>query len=690
MILKRLQLRGIRSWEKGEIAFREGFTTIVGPKGVGKSSIITAIEFTLFGDEAFRDYNGLMREDAHSSDVVLEVEEQGKRLVISRGLSRVGDTISQNPERLKLEVNGTVHTLNKAGDLNRDVKELLRIDNELLEYTCLAKQEELKRLLSMDARSRKKIVDSLLGFDAFETAWNELGEVIRDKEGYFRRLREEAAKYDLESLSKSYGEILKQIDNLKQRNRKVEERCKFEEEKLELVTLELKAFDQDAKKYYQEKKEIEEKRKRLADGMAKAEGFRGRISSLKQSLEEMEGEKKRLEGQVEGLWSNLMKVGYNGKRELASLKKNVESLNETILEALNAIGIDEKTIENEQNKELALLDGGSCPYCGQPLSSHKAKKFRQERLNHLENLRQRIEKNRVSLESSKQLSKMYASHSDDLSQLLYRVERLESQAQSTRHQVKDVQKELDAIQAVNNVIENQIKTAEYSLPTYDDALHAEKREEWMKQTAKVNDIKMELQRTQTNLQNLGTSLTDLSNKIREGKGTREKAEQYGRIIEDLQRIRGGCRAVLPTLRALYLKSIEHNIQKTYNDLNPASLFTILVDEDYTPTISVGNHTRSYRDLSGGERTEIALAYRIGMGNAIYEARTGTPMNLLILDEPTESLGNEEEDKAIERLATMLSNLKKRQIIVITHDQTFTQFADNTIQIRNLGNRSSLA
>ncbi len=688
MILKRLRLKGIRSWEKGEIVFKEGFTTIVGSKGAGKSSIIAAVEFSLFGDEAFRDYGGLMREGVRSSDVLLEVEEQGKCLAITRGLSRVGEAVSQSSGRLKLEVDGAVHTLNKAGDLNRDVGELLRVDCELLEHTCLSKQEELKHLLNTDARSRKRIVDGLLGFDSFETAWGELGEVIRDKEGYVRRLREDAAKYDLEALSKSYEDSLMRTEELKKSSRGAEERCRLEEEKLELVTLELKAFDQDAKEYYREKKEIDEKRRQLADGVAKAEGLKGRIESLKQSLDDAESEEEQLECQAEELWTSLVKVGYAGKRELASLKESAESLSEAVVDMLNALSVDEKTIEDEQSREQALSGGEVCPYCGQPLASHRAEKFRQERLKHIENLQGRVGKNRAGLESSRQLSKMYASYCDDLGKLLYRVERLENQTRSIRTQMKDLQKELDAVQTVNSVVASRIETAEYSLPAYDEALHTEKREAWMKQTAKTNETKNELQQLQTSLQSLATSLTDLSDKLQEGREVRGKAEKYEKVVEELQRVRGGCRAVLPTLRNLYLKSVERNIQKTYRDLNPSASFAIKVDEDYTPAISVGTHTRSYRDLSGGERTEIALAYRIGLGNAIYEARTGAPMELLILDEPTESLGNEEEDRAIERLAAMLSNLKTRQIIVITHDPTFAQFADNTIQIRNLGNSST--
>ncbi len=66
------------------------------------------------------------------------------------------------------------------------------------------------------------------------------------------------------------------------------------------------------------------------------------------------------------------------------------------------------------------------------------------------------------------------------------------------------------------------------------------------------------------------------------------------------------------------------------------------------------------------------------------------MELIILDEPTENLGNEEEDPAIERLAQMPANLKVRQVIVITHDQTFARYAEHVIQVRNVDERSQIS
>jgi len=194
MIIKSLKVFGVRSWEKGQTTFQEGFTAIVGPKGAGKSSLIDALEFALFGRGAFQDYEHIMREGATNTLVEVAVEDSGKTFIIKRGLIRTSAGISQDPSNLSITVNGVIYTRNKVTDLDRDVKKLLRIDRDLLESTCLARQEELKSILNMRPQERKNVIDALLQLDAFEKARNELGKIVRGRREYLKAYKEMAAK----------------------------------------------------------------------------------------------------------------------------------------------------------------------------------------------------------------------------------------------------------------------------------------------------------------------------------------------------------------------------------------------------------------------------------------------------------------------------------------------------------------
>jgi DNA repair exonuclease SbcCD ATPase subunit len=62
-----------------------------------------------------------------------------------------------------------------------------------------------------------------------------------------------------------------------------------------------------------------------------------------------------------------------------------------------------------------------------------------------------------------------------------------------------------------------------------------------------------------------------------------------------------------------------------------------------------------------------------------QSRTGHGLYMLLLDEPTESLGR--EDGSIDRLAEAISRLKAiEQIIAVTHSEAFAEKAEHVIRL----------
>ena len=116
---------------------------------------------------------------------------------------------------------------------------------------------------------------------------------------------------------------------------------------------------------------------------------------------------------------------------------------------------------------------------------------------------------------------------------------------------------------------------------------------------------------------------------------------------------------------------------------------IEIDETYSPLVnSSEGHKREVSNLSGGERTLLAFAYRIGLGQLIMQAKTGHGLYMLLLDEPTESLGR--EDGSVERLAEAVSRLKAiEQIIAVTHNEAFAEKADHVIRIEKQNGASQV-
>ena len=86
----------------------------------------------------------------------------------------------------------------------------------------------------------------------------------------------------------------------------------------------------------------------------------------------------------------------------------------------------------------------------------------------------------------------------------------------------------------------------------------------------------------------------------------------------------------------------------------------------------------YSFLSGGERTAIALAYRLALNQTIGTVMTSIKTkNIIILDEPTEGFSEIQIDKMRE----ILIELKANQLILVSHEQKMDSFVDNIIKVK---------
>ncbi len=348
---------------------------------------------------------------------------------------------------------------------------------------------------------------------------------------------------------------------------------------------------------------------------------------------------------------------------------------------------DDRSLKDLVEKEKELAEAEDCPYCGQPLSTHKAEEFRKERQERIDSLNESINENKKLLKELKDRKESVDKVLEKIRDTVKAISDKNDAIKKLDEKEKELSKELQAVEEKLSDIERRLKELHEKLPPYDEDLHSRKRERRKSLADEVGQLATQLATLDERIENLDERVERLSNDLEEGKNAHEKYGRQRDILSNLKVMRNAYRDILPDLRNAYLRTIETYVQNTYNEIAPISHFIIKIDESYTPKLKLDGHWREYRDLSGGERTDVSLAYRIGLGNSIYEARTGLPLELLILDEPTESLGN--EDKSIERLARMLSRLKVRQVIAITHDQTFARFADNTIGIRKIGNKSEL-
>ncbi len=118
-------------------------------------------------------------------------------------------------------------------------------------------------------------------------------------------------------------------------------------------------------------------------------------------------------------------------------------------------------------------------------------------------------------------------------------------------------------------------------------------------------------------------------------------------------------------------------QQWFNLLIEDETLNIRLDDEFTPVIEQNGYETDIENLSGGERTAVALAYRLALNkvinNIIGEIKT---KDILMLDEPTDGFSSEQLDK----IRAVLEQLNIKQVIIVSHESKIESFVDNVIRI----------
>ncbi|MGB1585678.1 MAG: AAA family ATPase [Thermoplasmatota archaeon] len=172
MKIRRLLLVNYRRHRRLELELPDGVLAIVGANGSGKSSLLEAIGFALFGIQATRTPKALLRHsDAAPSDEVrveLDLELSGQALRVMRSFRGANLTAHAH-----LEVDGrplVAEGANSHSAVTQEIERLLGMDRTSFFTSIVAQQKELAKLTELKSQERKQLILRLLGIDAIDRA----------------------------------------------------------------------------------------------------------------------------------------------------------------------------------------------------------------------------------------------------------------------------------------------------------------------------------------------------------------------------------------------------------------------------------------------------------------------------------------------------------------------------------------
>jgi DNA repair protein SbcC/Rad50 len=177
-----LQIKGFTSFRDEQRVDFDGLDlfAIAGPTGSGKSSMLDAMTYALFGyvDRVGRQCSQLISQGQPVMSVLLEFESGGRRYRVARRTPAKGAT--------KIQFEGWTGTewhqppgSDRVKEADAMIRDAIGLDYEAFTRTVLLPQGRFAEFLVGDAKQRRSILTELLGLELFERLAKRAGEIRR-------------------------------------------------------------------------------------------------------------------------------------------------------------------------------------------------------------------------------------------------------------------------------------------------------------------------------------------------------------------------------------------------------------------------------------------------------------------------------------------------------------------------------
>jgi len=684
MIINSVKIKNIRSIKSLDIEFPPSTMLFFGDIGSGKSSVLKAIEFGLFGTLNAAELSGdsLLRRGENYGNVELTFSIDNRKYIVQRALKRSKDGRIYQEKGTIIEFNGsnTIETSLAITDLRKRILELLNYSITRYEktqkipifrYTVYTPQEQVKEIILAKPDERFEILKEVFGIEKYEIALKNV-DIIKSLLNYKLKeieifldtigtpeLRIPERKEEIVIQKKMIREIKNNLDQK-------EKEIKGEESKIDKLHSELTEH---------------------SNKMIKIESKQNIISNAENSIKNHE---KSLSILIEEI------IKSNEQLKTYPIIQLSTNLTEKQLEKELEINRKVKTQQENQkavlNKKIKnidkLLKEGKCSLCGQKI--HEKERFNNELNNitkdiddlssKIENINMKISKNEVDLKNLREYTQNKLQR-DSLESIIKEKKKrevdLKELINELKEKIKKGEKEISTILKKYEIMDTE------KLIELKNNLQSKLSE----QKTLVNQLKSEkaelretLGSENTNLVHLESDLQNLQNDLMKKQDLRKKLE----YLKDLKNW-------LVNEFQVLIRDIEREIL-AYSALQFNEYFKdwfrILVDDenieveiqrdDFQPTITVNGYESPFRDLSGGEKSALSLAYRLALNKIIneryHEIKT---KDLLILDEPTDGFSQQQ----INKMQDIFEVLNTAQMIIISHETNLDSFVTDIFNFK---------
>jgi exonuclease SbcC len=641
-MITRVKLQNWKSHLDSDMSFSPGVNALIGIMGSGKSSVMQAISFGLYGTFSGLSsrrvaISDLIMKKPHEKDVAsveIEFSANGKTYSVSRMISLKKGTASA-----EIREDGKLLEVNPAA-VTAQVERILQMDYDLFSRAVYSEQNGLDYFLNIPKGKRTQQIDDMLKLDRFERA-REAAVSIRNR---VTIMREERLKTIVEMRSK----------NIPERIELLEKEIRIKEDEKTLLQKEVKSAKERLSSSHSELEKETLGLRKLRDSVSE---LNGRIIFLNNQNRDMRSRKEAAAKQEEALSTLVKDLGEHPEKRMEELRKGIDGMKRDLH--------TKEALISELRKGLAELDesGERCPVCDSALPPERKAEIKKHRDSHMAGLKNEImdleimltKKEEERIELDERLDRM-----KELKAALKHTEDFESKTTAN-------EKETVELRAKVAVVVGDISLAE--------GREAGKRKEYQELYARQRELETRSSGIDEVIEEKMSVLEDLADQQRMLARYSEETESYRSIADSIESFIGVLKITQDQLRDEFLKTVNSIMEQVWAELYPYGDFTgvrLHIDDDYVLQLRGSRDWVSVDIVSGGERSLACLALRVAFSLAF------TPnLRWLILDEPTHNLDSSAIDHFGNVLKDRLGNLID-QVFLITHEERLSDYITGSL------------
>ena len=728
MLLQSIELRDFTSYENEKVDLSGvNIASLTGVNGAGKSSLLDAVLFALFGDgtkgKSLDDY---VRQGTMAGGVILEFVLHGQTYRAERTRS-----IAKNKtySRLMKKVGSAWEDVGgkSISETQKSIEALLRMDYKTFSASSLILQGQSDNLTNdMTDAERKEILARILGLDLWDSLQEKVKEQVRVLKGKIQCqetemqiLQKQVEQKDFLVTAKS--NIDESIEGIRKEIQDTEESIADLSSKLAQKPMLEKCIADLRKEYSDSTKAIEE----LTSQEKKLCFDSDKINTKLESIDMLLRNKEAIEGAVELEKKLSLQVkGFDEKaQQYTSLRDNNLDI---VQKAGNWNRTHDSTIAQYEaqvktaTKQSEVLDKVPCgdelkTECPLLKQAQEARKGLQKATTLLDlersNTNPFTKEIKAIEEAIKELSYDRSEHSN-LRKALEEIRGdalMKAEIDTAVTQKEDLNTRITEIsQALNELYEKKLRHEQSKQSVEKQGLQYKTELRALEETVKaLDDQKVELKTTRQALETVQSSLGKISAQL-------EQIEQAEIILSPIQEQikglkdelfcqslleeacskRGGVPALIienavPQIEALANDILSHLANGRFQvrlDTQAETKTTGKMQEVLRIIILDQGNERHYLTYSGAEKFMVDLALRIGISKFLTQ-RSGAEIELLVIDEGMGSLDDTNRMDVIEAIRTASAYFGK--VLLITHIDELKDAFPQRIEVSRNGQGSKV-